>query len=616
MPEPFLSFAKAFVAREYHVTKKVSLNRDLQALRAVCEALEADEGKCCPTLLTSEILNSAAALVKRKYSAETAHAISAAISHIAEVVDENFIGRVALQWKNPITFKSPRSRVGNNFEEHRKKRLPSSVLLVALGKAYQKASHPEDIVYSSMCAIMLSSPDRANEVASLLEDCESSTNGDGTPGYALRWWPSKSAPPQLKIIPSVMQDLVKDAIARIRDCTRVGRMLAKFYEDQITSEHPYPRHVYLPEKLEYLRHKEFLTKDEISLIFWGETGHAMDSWCRIYKVEGIPVPGTKRQIHRFLDVERAILMELPLHFPYSDNTKAYKCSELLFTMQKFSNTKRRPCACMYVAMDRLDLNYRLDSRNTCSLFANVNLAEIVNDNEEPFKITSHQFRHYLNHLAHAQGELTEVDIDLWSGRTSRGEAYNHLSSEEISDRAAELIEASSPSLPVIKNKKDIKLYARAEFKRLGVTVGHTTEFGYCIHDFAATPCQKHQECLDCNEQFCIKGDVEKEQNLRFERDELEHFVSIAEEAVAKEKYGADRWLARQQINLARAKELLGIIDDSRVPYGTAIRLTGLKNYSRIEHARNIEKQAALISVTDEADIHPKEEFEFSLLGNK
>ncbi|MDN4053127.1 hypothetical protein QPK32_08555 [Massilia sp. YIM B02763] len=616
MLEPFLTFAKAYILDEYERTKKVSLNRDLQALRAISKALEVNAERCCVTLLTANILDAAVAIVKRKYSLEAAHGISACIAHIAQIVDNKFIGRIPLQWKNPVKYISPRARIGEEFEEIRNKRLPDSNILVALGRAYQKASHPEDVIYTSMCAVMLGSPDRVNEVASLPEDCESPTLGDGTPGYALRWWPSKGALPQLKAIPEVMQDIVKEAIGRIRKCTEYGRALARFYEDQIKSEGSFPTIVYLPDHLEYLRTQEFVSKDEISKILWGEGGHIVDDWCRKNKIEGIPVSGSKRQIHRFSDVEKAILKELPSHFPYSDNTKRYKCSELLFTMQKFSNTKRRPYACIYVAMDRVDLNYRLDGNNKTSIFSNLGLNVIVDGIEQPFKITSHQFRHYLNHLAHTTGELTEIDIDLWSGRTSRGQTYNHLSSEEISSRTAELIGGSLSQLPALKADKQVKLYVRAEFKRLGIEAGHTTDFGYCAHDFAASPCQKHQECLDCTEQFCIKGDVERERNLRFEKEELEHLVEMAENANSQKKYGADRWLDRQKVNLARAKELLGIIDNPDVPYGAPIRLIRNNNYSKISHARSIKEQDSGIALSKNISDEEKQlgVLGFSLLG--
>jgi len=590
MPEPFLTFAKAYILFEYGRTRKVSLNRDLQALRAISYALGIKAERCCVTLLTANVLDAAVASVKRKYSLGGAHAISACIAHIAQIVDNKFIGRIPLQWKNSVQYISPRSRIGEEFEEIRNKRLPESDILVALGRAYQKASHPEDVIYTSMCAVMLGSPDRVNEVASLPVNCESPTLGDGTPGYALRWWPSKGALPQLKAIPEVMQDIVKEAIARIRKCTEKGRILAKFYEEQIDSETSFPTKVYLPDHLKYLGSQEFISKDEISKIMWGEGGHLVDDWCRKNEIEAIPVPRSKRAVHRFSEVEKAILKELPSHFPYSDNTKMYKCSELLFTMQKFSNTKRRAYACVYIAMDRTDLNYRLDGKNKSSIFSNLGLNVVVDGKEQPFKITSHQFRHYLNHLAHTTGELTEVDINLWSGRTSRGEAYNHLSSEEISSRTSELIGGSLSKLPAVKGDKKIKLYVRAELKRLGMEAGHTTDFGYCVHDFASAPCQKHQECLDCTEQFCIKGDTEKEKNLRIEKEELEHLVAMAEKANSEKKYGADRWLDRQKVNLARARELLSIIDNPAVAYGTPIRLNGIENYSRISHARSIKEQ--------------------------
>lgn len=615
MPEPFLSFAKAYVLYEYGLTRKISLNRDMQALRAICHALES-HGQADPGMLTSSILNFAANAVKEKYSDDAAHGIGATIQKISGLINEKAIGNALLQWRNPISAPASKGRIGREFEERRQNRLPSSQILVALGKAYQSASDLEDIVYTSMCALMLSSPDRSNEVVSLLVDCESPTQGDGAPGYSLRWWPSKGALPQLKAIPLVMHDLVKDAIARIKRATELGRVIARWYEDQVCSTQPFPKQIYIPKDLEYLRKKELVSRSEISLLLWGEEGHDTYTWCKTKNIPVVHAEG-KKVFHRFADVEAAILGELPKHFPYSDNTKRWKCSELLFTMQKFSNTARRPFVCMYVPMDRVDLNYRLDGKNKNSIFAKLGVSEVVGGNYVSIKISSHHFRHYLNQLAHATGELSEVDINLWSGRTSRGEVYNHLSSAEISEKALMVVGDSISTLPAVKTGAYIKMYAREEFARLGVEAGHTTDFGYCVHDFSASPCDKHEDCLDCREQFCIKGDSVREINIRRECEELAYLVAKAEAAASVDTYGADRWLARQKTKLERASELLSIIENPHVSIGTPIRLTAGEHISKFEHERSIALQDRKIrSDVNRTHFLNEDVQPFSLLGDK
>jgi hypothetical protein len=592
LQEPFLSFSKAFVIHEFELTRKISFMRDLQALRAISHALDLAES-VSPTCITLQTLEAAQLAVKKKYNSSTAHGIGSCIKKIASLLDEKGIGRIQFRWRSSLPAPVPHGRIGKEFENRRQEKMPSAEILAALGHAYCSAVDPEDIVYTSMCALMLSSPDRANEVVSLLVDCESPTQGDGSPGYSLRWWPSKGALPQIKAIPKVMRELVQNAITRIKKVTDQPRVIAKWYEDQLSSHKSYPTKIYLPDHLEYLRSKELLTRDEISLLLWNDDTQDLDVWCKSKNLVAVSTIGRK-SLHRFSDVEKIVISDLPKHFPYSDNTRRWKCSELLFTLPKFSVRLRRPSMCLYTPMDRVDLNYRLDGKNKRSIFAKFGINEIVDGEIAPLKISSHAFRHYLNHLAHETGELSETDINLWSGRTSRGEAYNHLSSKEISDRATSLLGESLSSLPAVR-AYPVQLYARKEFKRLGIEVGHTTDFGYCVHDFSASPCEKHEDCLNCSEQFCIKGDSVKQENLKREVEELKQLLSKADAAAREGVYGADRWLDAQKLRLHRANELLSVMENPRVLVGTPIRLTGQRDYSELEHLRSIALQDGMIT---------------------
>jgi len=582
--DSFLNFAKAYIVYQYELTRKISFIRELQALR-VLDYILCNSGESSPTKLTSFVFDAAVGEIVKRHVPGAAHGIGGTLQNIAALVDELMISRAPIQWKSCLAVPVSPGRLGKDFERRRESKLPSSDILTALGNAYHTATDPEDVVYTSMCALMLSSPDRANEVVSLLVDCESSTLGDGSSGYALRWWPSKGALPQLKAIPAVMQDLVKDAIGRIKEITNAGREIAKWYEDQVSVDQPIPTKIFLPAHLEYLRDKELISRAEVAMILWGDEKIDIYNWCKNNKISVAKVDGRK-YLHRFSDIESAVIAMLPQHFPYSDNTRRWKCSELLFTLPKFSNTLRIPFLCVYVPMDRVDLNYRLDGKNKTSIFFKNGCAEVVDGEVRHFKVASHAFRHYLNHLAHTNGSLSDLDINLWSGRTSRGETYNHVSSRELSERAALLVGDAASTLPIAKPQA-IKVYVRSEFQRLNVETGHTTAFGYCVHDFSASPCEKHEDCLDCIEHFCIKGDSVRELNIRRERDELEHLVAKAETAYASGVYGADRWLERQRVRLKRAVDLISIIDNPAVPVGTPARLTGTESYSRIEHIRSI-----------------------------
>ena len=116
------------------------------------------------------------------------------------------------------------------------------------------------------------------------------------------------------------------------------------------------------------------------------------------------------------------------------------------------------------------------------------------------------------------------------------------------------------------------LVSRSEFKSLGLTAAHTTDYGYCVHDFASEPCQVYRDCINCEEEECVKGDEEKEANLRKLKIETEYLLGQAREALGEEEFGADTWVKHQQLTLERVDALLSILEDPAIPVGARIRL--------------------------------------------
>lgn len=116
------------------------------------------------------------------------------------------------------------------------------------------------------------------------------------------------------------------------------------------------------------------------------------------------------------------------------------------------------------------------------------------------------------------------------------------------------------------------LFLRSELKGLGLMAAHNTEYGWCAHDFAAEPCQMYRDCINCEEQECIKGDEHKEKNLRLLKSETEYLLKQAKEALNEEEYGADNWVTHQLRTLERVIALLSILEDPAVAVGARIRL--------------------------------------------
>lgn len=100
---------------------------------------------------------------------------------------------------------------------------------------------------------------------------------------------------------------------------------------------------------------------------------------------------------------------------------------------------------------------------------------------------------------------------------------------------------------------------------------HRSKYGFCLHDFAASPCGLFRDCLNCEEHLCEKRKGTKEE-LQLELCDIEEQLLGAELAMKNGHYGADRWYEHQQLSAARLRELIGILGDSSVPDGSFVRL--------------------------------------------
>jgi hypothetical protein len=137
--------------------------------------------------------------------------------------------------------------------------------------------------------------------------------------------------------------------------------------------------------------------------------------------------------------------------------------------------------------------------------------------------------------------------------------------------------------PLAKAHQSV-LIPRDEFARLKVPTAHTTEFGYCIHDFSMLPCQIHRDCINCNEQVCIKGDVVREANIRRHRAETQQLLKEARAADESGYAGSNRWVEHQERTLSRLDQLCAILDAPNVPVGAVIQPSGVVPASRLEQA--------------------------------
>ncbi len=571
MGEPFLSFAKGYCRymHGYRPTKATAFR--LAALRVLEAALVEMAGEANPILTDASVLNRAAQLVADKYLDAAAYRIGGQLEMLATFMSEHKLTAVPVNWHSHIKRPGDTARVGKEFDEHRKKKMPSQAALDALPQVYRMATEPVDVIVSSVAAILCASPDRISEVLTLSIDCEvwQKDRHTGKDVYGLRWWPAKGADPMVKwIIPS-MVGVVQEAIRKIRKVTDEARKVAKWYED-------HPGELYLEKDIEHFRDQERLSLHELADVIGLADRGSAKAWCKSFKVKVTMERGGG--MVRFGDVQNTVTSMLPKGFPILNQTNGLKYSEALFVIRSNElHQHQGTYKCVLETVSINQINDGLGSRvehGCASTFSRFGFTE---PDGRPIKVTTHQFRHYLNTLAQSGG-MSQLDIAKWSGRKDirQNAAYDHVTPGQMVQKIRDAIGDDGTVFGPIAELSKKTLIPRDEFARLVVPTAHTTDFGYCIHDYTMSPCQLHRDCIHCSDLICVKGDEEKERRLRQQLEEARDLLRRAEEASKDGYYGSDRWLEHHSSTVERLSQLCSIIEDTKVPTGSVIQLASPK----------------------------------------
>ena len=459
------------------------------------------------------------------------------------------------------------SRISKEALTARQEKLPSAATLRALGAIFHEAVEPADILVSSNTGLMLCAPERINELLRLRRNCLVDGEGEYRGKLGLRWSGSKGFENTTKWLPTEMAPVARQAVANIIQVTTPAQKLAAWYT-------AHPKKLYLHQRAAHLRNIKVLTLNQIGLILWGDDTARIvaNTWAQTTNNLPKQSLGGQRIGFLFEDVERAILAMLPPTFPFMPGAPELFCQDAMAVMRTNEmHSVRATYLCMFSCVDYTVLTTRFGGyEGRESIFQRFGYFE---DDGSPIELQSHSLRHYLNMLAQTGG-LSSTEIALFSGRKDvrQNRAYDHMTSDEVQAPISQALKGgfTSELEPVLN--LGLNLITRTEFKGLGLTAAHTTEYGWCAHDFASEPCQMYRDCINCEGQECIKGETQKEANLRMLKSETEYLLKQAREALSEEEYGADTWVKHQSVTLERVNALLSILKDPAVPTGARIRL--------------------------------------------
>jgi hypothetical protein len=581
MTQPFLDFAKAYMRYQHACRPNTNFGMKLAALRVLEKILidQSSDRLARVEYTDPEALNLAINLVNTS-SVASAYQIGNQLNMIANFLVSHHLVIDDFSWKNPIKKPSDHMiRVGKASEERRAKKIPSAEAFDALIDAYRMAIEPKDVLITSVVALLMCAPDRISEVFRLPANCEHTGNYMGEEAYGIRWWPAKGAEPMIKWLVKSMEDVAKEAIGRIRSVTEESRSIARWYEHN-------PDHLYLPQNCKHLRNSEWLTASDVSKIlgiaessisYWAASNGITTRYQTRSTVGRLPLE------YQFRDLETAVLSMLPNSFPILDKSTDLKYSEALLVVPlNFFHETRSSYNCLFQSVSTDIFNGQLgagEKHGKSSIFSRLGLKD---PSGNIFKVSSHQFRHWLNTLAQNAG-LSQLHIAKWSGRKDirQNSYYDHVTPDELIAKVRELTDGKMFS-PLAEFALRAPM-TKEEFLKLAIPTSHSTEFGFCIHDWTMSPCDKYRDCLLCTEHLCIKGHA-KNERVREMLVEAEEQLIATEDALNNGYFGADRWLDHHRKIVAVLREHVKILDDPQIPSDSVYQLTGIREYSPVTQA--------------------------------
>ncbi|HAX2438205.1 integrase [Escherichia coli] len=565
----FIDFAKAYFRYQqgHHPT---GAKNESKAFRTVEAALLQVNGNANINGLSISVLDEAAELARQHYSDGSAYHCGREIERLAKFVVENQLVSCAVQnWVNPIKRADDKNKTGREANKNREEKLPSDIALNALAEIF--ANDPidgRDIFTTSVFAMLMSAPSRISEVLALPADCEVfETDRDGIERYGWRFFAGKGYEGDIKWIPTVMVSVAKTAVARIKMLTDNARQLAKWIES-----HPnrFYRHANCPDVAD----DEPLTAEQSCMALGLVSESKKQCRSSLYN-RGL---AHKDRVHTLRSLWEHTLARLPDDFPWFDKDKGIKYSNALFALN--ANQFHGNRGCLPVELHKptnnffnSDLTPRLALKGKHTSIFDRHRYHAVNG--EPVKLTSHQARHLLNTIAQ-RGGLSNLEIAKWSGRADvkQNRTYNHMTEYELVGMAERLDSSKALFEPAGEVAKHFPV-TMLEFNTLEHAAVHVTEYGYCVHDYTIGPCEKFRDCINCNEQVCIKGeDTEILDRIKKRLVTLEQMLCIADEAVESGEMGADRWYQYHKKTVTRLRELVAILENPDIENGAQIKLRG------------------------------------------
>jgi hypothetical protein len=439
-------------------------------------------------------------------------------------------------------------------QKERRDRLPTDAALHGVANIYREhATEPRDRLRIAAVAILVVTGLRIGELLTMPVDCEVEEVRNGRPRYGLRYFREKSRGGAkmfaVRWLTATGAELARRAISEIRNITEGARRRARELERC-------PHRVPIPGYHWAAR----MTASEVARIFG-----------RLKPPKQIPSHCDRADVfYRAFEVEKhlgSLRVARLWTIDKRDGSFQMLSETLLMIFRNFFHSSRSDCPLLVEPVVIQHIADFLSGRGeTRSVFERFDIRE---PDGSICRITSHQFRHWLNDVADKGG--LPVDLQTrWLGRENPRdtEAYRHATVDERLAWVKEGIRngqfggtKADAFLELPRSKRDVFLDAE-------IQAVHVTAFGLCLHDFAIAPCPYHLNCLrGCPDYLRTKGSSSERHHLVQIQLETERALVSAR---AKGEV-ASPWITHCEDTLAGVRQALAVDEKSASPDGALLK---------------------------------------------
>jgi len=520
-------------------------------------------------------LDAAETLMRQHWAAATTHK---GVTHMLKLV--NFLSARAICPPLHYIPQTPRQRDFNNHtlagqEAHRAK-LPSQRALDGLATLYaSKALEPPDRLRMAAVALLVVTGLRVGELLTLPLDCEVYEWRDGKSVYGLRYHGEKTENVKqadtVRWLSPIQAQLAQTALAEIRALTTPARQQARILER-------YPDRVSIPDYTP----DDWLNTHQIAAVFGFSSRKDLAQ-----QLKALPhrVAGNE-YLFRVSDLEKHLLKWriVPLWTVRTGPTSVQRLSETLFlAYRNFFHRTKATWSLLVEPFTIQVLNTFLGGHErTESIFQRMGVFET---NGLPCRLTTHQFRHWLNDLADKGGLPVEV-LTRWMGRTYARDTqdYRHATVDERLTWLKESIRSGAVTGFMADIYRQLPVGEREMFLDGQIQAMHVTPLGICVHDFAVEPCPYHLNCLrGCSHYLRTKGSQqERQQLIRVQDITVNALADARQQAAGQTPALSPAWVLHHEDTLYGIAAALAVDDDLHLPDGTLVAVTKAGKHGQTE----------------------------------